>query len=119
MQYRLTDRMKDQTTNRSDHNLRLGGVKKSKFKQIEDNTQHTKRKNIQSTFKLEGQTSTHRPQTKQSFAGRETKPFSISITDFLAVRAPVPALRLPNLLEPDTTNQPLPVQTRCKNVFSL
>jgi len=42
---------------------------------------------------------------KHSFAGRETKPFSISRTDFLAARVVVPALRLPNLLDPDIHNQ--------------
>jgi len=46
----------------------------------------------------------HLPQTKQSFVGRETKPFSISRTDFLAARAPAPAFRLPNLLDPNRTN---------------
>jgi len=44
---------------------------------------------------------------KHSFAGRDIKPFSISRTDFLAARTPAPALRLPNLLEPDMINQAL------------
>jgi len=43
---------------------------------------------------------TDRPQTKQSLAGSDTNPLSISRTDFFAARDDTPALRFPNLLEP-------------------
>jgi hypothetical protein len=37
---------------------------------------------------------------KHSFAGRGTRPFSISNMAFFAARAPGPALRFANLLDP-------------------